>query len=61
MSLFFTAIGLVLFTEGLVYAGFPALVKKMASQIDVTPEYVLRASGFCAMVIGLIIVWLSHS
>jgi len=33
MSLFFTAIGLVLFIEGLVYAGFPALVKKMASQI----------------------------
>ncbi|CAM1635638.1 Protein of unknown function DUF2065 [Bartonella apihabitans] len=61
MELFFTAIGLVLFIEGLVYAGFPALVKKMASQIDVTPEYILRMSGFCAMVIGLIIVWLSHS
>ena len=61
MALFFTAIGLVLFIEGLVYAGFPALVKKMASQIDVTPEYILRMSGFCAMVMGLIIVWLSHS
>ncbi|MBI0162909.1 DUF2065 family protein [Bartonella sp. M0283] len=61
MALLFTAIGLVLFIEGLVYAGFPALVKKMASQIDVTPEYILRMSGFCAMVIGLIIVWLSHS
>ena len=61
MALFFTAIGLVLFIEGLVYAGFPALVKKMASQIDVTPEYILRMSGFCAMVFGLIIVWLSHS
>ena len=61
MELFFTAIGLVLFIEGLVYAGFPALVKKMASQIYVTPEHILRASGFGAMVIGLIIVWLSHS
>ena len=61
MALLFTAIGLVLFIEGLVYAGFPALVKKMASQIDVTPEYILRMSGFCAMLIGLIIVWLSHS
>ena len=61
MALLFTAIGLVLFIEGLVYAGFPALVKKIASQIDVTPEYILRMSGFCAMVIGLIIVWLSHS
>ncbi|MBI0021105.1 DUF2065 domain-containing protein [Bartonella sp. W8097] len=61
MELFFTAIGLVLFIEGLVYAGFPALVKKMASQIHVTPGHILRLSGFCAMVIGLIIVWLSYS
>ncbi|MBH9975306.1 MULTISPECIES: DUF2065 domain-containing protein [Bartonella] len=61
MSLLVTAFGLVLFIEGLVYAGFPGFVKKMASQIHVTPEHILRISGFCAMLIGLIIVWLSRS
>lgn len=61
MGILFTAIGLVLFIEGLIYAGFPALVKKMASQIEVTPERLLRLSGFGAMIIGLVVVWLSHS
>lgn len=54
----FTAIGLVLFLEGLFYGGFPSLVKKMASQIEVKPESVLRISGFIAMISGVIIVWL---
>ena len=47
MSLLLTAVGLVLFIEGLFYSGFPSLVKKMASQIDVTPEYILRQIMFC--------------
>lgn len=58
MTMLFTAIGLVLFLEGLFYGGFPSLVKKMASQIEVTPESVLRISGFIAMISGVIIVWL---
>lgn len=61
MGILFTAIGLVLFIEGLIYAGFPSLVKKMASQIEVTPERLLRLIGFAAMIIGLIVVWLTHS
>lgn len=60
MAVLFTAIGLVLFIEGIFYAGFPAIVKKMASQIEVTPERLLRVSGFSAMFIGLFIVWLSR-
>lgn len=61
MGILFTAIGLVLFIEGLIYASFPSLVKKMASQITVTPEHLLRLSGFAAMVVGLIVVWLMQS
>lgn len=61
MGILFTAIGLVLFIEGLIYAGFPSWVKKMASQITVTPEHLLRLSGFAAMVVGLIVVWLMQS
>lgn len=61
MGILFIAIGLVLFIEGLIYAGFPSLVKKMASQITVTPEHLLRLSGFAAMVVGLIVVWLMQS
>lgn len=61
MGMLFTAIGLALFIEGLIYAGFPSLVKKMASQIEVTPERLLRLSGFVAMIVGLIVVWLTRS
>lgn len=58
MSLLLTAVGLVLFIEGLFYSGFPSLVKKMASQIGVTPDNVLRVSGLVAMGIGVLIIWL---
>ena len=58
MSDFVAAIGLVLVIEGLVYSGFPALAKRLANEVLVTPETVLRVAGIVAIAAGVAIVWL---
>lgn len=58
MQDFFAAIGLVLVIEGLVYGGFPALAKKLASEVLSMPENALRIAGLVAIAIGVGIVWL---
>lgn len=58
MSDFVAAIGLVLVIEGLVYSGFPALAKRLASEVLATPETVLRVAGIAAIAAGVAIVWL---
>jgi len=55
---FLAAIGLVLVIEGLVYGGFPALARKLATQVLSMPESVLRIGGLVAIAIGVGIVWL---
>jgi len=55
---FLAAIGLVLVVEGLVYGGFPALAKRLASEVLGTPENVLRVAGLCSIAAGVGIVWL---
>lgn len=52
------AIGLVLVIEGLVYCGFPSFARRLAEEVRVTPENVLRTSGLLAMVVGISLVWL---
>ena len=58
MQDFLAAIGLVLVIEGLVYGGFPALARKLATQVLSMPESVLRIGGLVAIAIGVGIVWL---
>ncbi|MGX5827497.1 DUF2065 domain-containing protein [Mesorhizobium sp. 43Arga] len=58
MQDFFTAIGLVLVIEGLVYGGFPGLAKKLANEVLSMPENALRIPGLVAIAIGVGIVWL---
>jgi uncharacterized protein YjeT (DUF2065 family) len=55
---FLAALGLVLVIEGLVYGGFPALARKLATEVLATPENVLRIGGLAAIAIGVGIVWL---
>ncbi|MHC5306964.1 DUF2065 domain-containing protein [Bartonella sp. LJL80] len=59
MSVFLTAIGLALFIEGLVYGGFPSVVKKMMAQALAMPDRNLRLFGFVFMFLGLAVIWLS--
>ena len=52
-----TAIGLLLFIEGLLIALFPSKIKNMLKVIEKTPENKLRTSGVFFLIIGFIIIW----
>ncbi|MDG4894010.1 DUF2065 family protein [Mesorhizobium sp. WSM4976] len=58
MQDFLAAIGLVLVIEGLVYGGFPALARKLATEVLSMLENVLRIGGLVAIAVGVGIVWL---
>ncbi|MCK5934447.1 MAG: DUF2065 domain-containing protein [Fulvimarina manganoxydans] len=61
MTEFLTALGLVLVIEGVLYAGFPGLAKRMARQAVETPDGSLRQAGLFAAVVGLVLIWLIRS
>jgi uncharacterized protein len=58
MSEFIVAIGLVLVIEGLVFAGFPAVTKRLAASAMESPEASLRIAGIASAVLGLVLIWL---
>jgi uncharacterized protein YjeT (DUF2065 family) len=58
MSEFIVAIGLVLVIEGLLFAGFPAAVKRLAASAIESAEASLRLAGIASAVIGLAVIWL---
>ena len=58
MSDFLVAIGLVFAIEGILFAGFPAMVKRAMSHVVDTPDGALRLVGVVSAVIGVVLVWL---
>ena len=52
-----TAIGLLLFIEGLIVAMFPSRIKNMLKVIENMSENKLRYSGIFFLLIGFIIIW----
>jgi uncharacterized protein len=58
MSEFLVAIGLVLVIEGLVFAGFPAVAKRLATSALESPDMSLRIAGILSAVICLVLIWL---
>jgi len=52
-----TAIGLLLFIEGLIVALFPSKIKNMLKLIENTPEKKLSLSGVFFLILGFVIVW----
>jgi len=52
------ALGLFLVLEGLIYALFPAGVKRMAEQVPFISDQTLRSIGAVAIGLGVLIVWL---
>lgn len=58
MSDFIVAIGLVLVLEGVLYGGFPRLLKRMAAEVVAMPESALRTGGVLAVGLGVLVVWL---
>ena len=58
MSDFVVAIGLVLAIEGILFAAFPAVVKRAMTHVVETPDNALRLVGIISAVIGVVVVWL---
>ena len=52
-----TAIGLLLFIEGLLIAMFPSRIKNILKIIEKIPENNLRKTGLLFLVIGFLIIW----
>lgn len=53
-----TAIGLVLFVEGVLYALFPGPMRRMMMATLEAPQSNMRIAGFVALVIGFGVIWL---
>ena len=52
-----TALGLLLFVEGLLFAIFPTRIKNMLKVIEKIPENKLRSAGIFFLILGFLIVW----
>lgn len=58
MSELAIGLGVFLVLEGLLYAAFPAGVKRMAMELPRIPDSTLRNFGVIAMMIGVAVIWL---
>ena len=58
MSDFLVALGLVFAIEGLVFAAFPATVKRAMTHVMETPDAPLRVVGIVSAVLGVALIWL---
>ncbi len=52
-----TALGLLLFIEGLLFAIFPTRIKSMLKSIEGIPPAKLRTAGIFFLLLGFLIVW----
>ena len=52
-----SALGLLLFIEGLFFAIFPTRIKSMLIIIEKIPETKLRSIGVFFLIFGFLIVW----
>jgi uncharacterized protein YjeT (DUF2065 family) len=58
ISDFVVAIGLVFAIEGILFAAFPAQVKRAMAHVTDTGDGALRLIGIASAVTGVILVWL---
>ena len=52
-----SALGLLLFIEGLFFAIFPTRIKNMLKILEKVPENKLRSTGVFFLILGFLIVW----
>lgn len=60
MTLFLTALGLMLVIEGFLYGGIPSFAKRVAAMLLQTPDDVLRKAGLASAIIGLCLIWMAR-
>ena len=51
------AFGLFLFIEGILYALFPAKMKKMLLKLEMVKDSQLRTGGLIFALVGFLIIW----
>ena len=56
MAQFVAAIGLLLVIEGLLFAAFPRLAKRLAASALESPETSLRVAGIASAVLGIVLI-----
>lgn len=61
MSQLAIGFGLFLVLEGLLYAAFPGVVRRVAEEIPKIADSSLRNFGVIAMMIGVAVVWLAKA
>ena len=52
-----TAIGLLLFIEGILYALFPSKMKNMLRNLEIVKDSQLRSGGLIFAVMGFVIIY----
>jgi uncharacterized protein YjeT (DUF2065 family) len=57
MTEFVVALGLLLVIEGLIFAAFPGLAKRLAASALESPDTSLRIAGLVSAVFGLVLIW----
>jgi uncharacterized protein YjeT (DUF2065 family) len=58
-SLFFAALGLAMFLEGLPYLISPAAVRRYLEMIQRTGDAALRGMGFALIALGLLVTYVA--
>ncbi|MBT3305485.1 MAG: DUF2065 domain-containing protein [Alphaproteobacteria bacterium] len=58
ISILWTALGLAIALEGILYSLFPDAMKRMMAQVIVLPSGTIRGFGIGAAVTGVFILWL---
>lgn len=60
MKLLITLVGLILVLEGLPYVAFPEAMQRWMRQLVAARPGVLRAIGFAAVVLGLLLCYITQ-
>jgi uncharacterized protein len=53
-----TALALILVIEGIAYALFPEMLRRLAARTMRTPAQALRIGGLIAAIVGVMFVWI---
>ncbi len=57
-ELFFKAVGLALFLEGVLWSASPGAMKRAMAEMLRRDDQSVRAFGLCGMALGLLVCWL---
>ena len=61
MSMFLSALGLMMVFEGIPYFCFPDKIKEFAKKLPEFSNVTLRFIGFCLILLGLLLAYLGRN